>query len=802
MSTTSYFRSAAILSLILVGSLSATAAPPQAKRKIITHVRFVRIELPGENKILSLAEVQVVRGGRNIAPNGVASQSGAEQGALAGRAIDSNTSGNFNEGTVTHTPASENPWWELDLGKPQSVESITVWNRTDCCPERLEGFTIKLLDGRRKLLHERKGLRAPRPRTDYLVTGEARAFVDGVPIEDVDMSAERRQGLQAGINRAIERGARYLMDTQLRDGSWGEHTPKYRAGQTALSVYTLVKCGVPRTDPSVRMGLRYLQENPPTMTYSIGIALMLYETLADEGLRDEIQRLRDRLIETQIHGGVNGGLWGYPSGCDLSNTQYAALGLLASHRAGLKVPARVFLELLDGTLRNQEEPQIVNVKRPVGQTSSGEIRMAGFCYRVNENATLTMTTAGISIIAICQMGLEDGKGKPRVDKLGAQTLDAAVAGNRMGLEWLDRHFSVSGGGKWKYYYLYGLERVGALLTVDYIGGKNWYWEGSEFIVKAQGGEGKWDGPTHSCFALLFLSRATARAVVTGSLVKTGEDVRISKGADVDIQWLATGTNPVTMWITGFNEDLIKQFSDQDALVKGLRIARVDYLCDGKVIKTIPVDPNQGWAGNRFAAQHSFTGAGTYRMEVQVRLVDPAASAGSGEIEFLSMPLDVYVRSEFSESAIEAATGARVTNLLGSRGMTATTSSSLNDKTPVTLAYDGAQGTNWLTAKDDALPTLTFNFEKAPRANTLVLSDANSSILGREIYDRPTRIEVNINSQRKPKYVEISDGVLSNWTLSFKTTRIRTIGIRILERDPGKAQPGIMGFSEVELRFDR
>ena len=67
---------------------------------------------------------------------------------------------------------------------------------------------------------------------------------------------------------------------------------------------------------------------------------------------------------------------------------------------------------------------------------------------------------------------------------------------------------------------------------------------------------------------------------------------------------------------------------------------------------------------------------------------------------------------------------------------------------------------------------------------------------------PTRIEVNINSQRKPKYVEISDGVLSNWTLSFKTTRIRTIGIRILERDPGKAQPGIMGFSEVELRFDR
>jgi hypothetical protein len=76
MNTVSYFRPAAILSFILIGSLCATAAPPQAKRKIITHVRFVRIELPGKNKILSLAEVQVTRGGRNIAPNGIASQSG------------------------------------------------------------------------------------------------------------------------------------------------------------------------------------------------------------------------------------------------------------------------------------------------------------------------------------------------------------------------------------------------------------------------------------------------------------------------------------------------------------------------------------------------------------------------------------------------------------------------------------------------------------------------------------------------------------------------------------------------------
>ena len=797
MNPTLHLRSLAILSGILVGFLPATATAQQFKRKTIGHVRYVRIELPGKNRILSLAEVQVIRDGRNIASHGVASQSATDLGGLPGRAIDGGTSGDFNEGSVTHTLASAETWWELDLGNSQSVEQVNIWNRTDCCGERLNNFTLLLLDRRRGLLFERKGLRAPNPRTDYLMTGES--VVAGAHIEDVVVSVERRQKLQPAVNSAIENGVRYLKDTQLRDGSWSHsQIAKYRSGPTALSLYALVKCGVPRTDPAVLMGLRYLLQNPPNMTYSIGVVMLLYETLADEDLQDELRGFLERLIETQHASGNIKGLWGYPAGCDLSTTQYGALGLLAAQRAGLEVPREVYRNLLEGILRNQSGSQIVSVQREVGESGTGEIRMAGWGYRPTpaQNPTHSMTTAGISIIAICQRGLEAKK--------GATDMGAANAGKRMGLEWLHRNFSLNV-GKWNSYYYYGLERVGALLGVDYIGGKHWYWEGSEALVRSQGKQGQWGNEADTCFALLFLTKASASgAVGSGPRLKLPEDVRISDGPNVDIQWRATGTKPVTMWITGFNENMVKEFSEADGLVKGLRVTRVDYLCDDEVIKTFPVDVGQGWKKeDTFAYQHEFTEPGTHRLEVLVRLVDPLSpEGGSSETEILSMPLEVYVRDQFSIGAIEAPIERKAPNLLNGVGVTPEVSTHLGKGYEVLKAIDGFQSTKWLSAKDEATPTLTFNFDEPVRANTLVLSDANSSLLTSETYDHPTRIEVNINKRRNPKYIEITKGVLSNWTLSFKTTRLRSLEIRILGREPGTTGAGVVGFSEVELLFNR
>ena len=51
--------------------------------------RFVRIELPGDKRILTLAEVEVFSAGRNIAAGGKATQS-STYGGVASRAIDGN----------------------------------------------------------------------------------------------------------------------------------------------------------------------------------------------------------------------------------------------------------------------------------------------------------------------------------------------------------------------------------------------------------------------------------------------------------------------------------------------------------------------------------------------------------------------------------------------------------------------------------------------------------------------------------------------------------------------------------------
>ena len=122
-----------------------------AKAKTGSAGRYVRIELPRRGT-LTLAEVQVFSGGRNIALQGKANQSSTANDGVAARAIDGKTDGSYGQGTQTHTRENENnPWWELDLGGEQPIESIVVWNRTESdLGRRLDDFTLTVLDAQRR----------------------------------------------------------------------------------------------------------------------------------------------------------------------------------------------------------------------------------------------------------------------------------------------------------------------------------------------------------------------------------------------------------------------------------------------------------------------------------------------------------------------------------------------------------------------------------------------------------------------------------------------------------------------------
>ncbi len=130
----------------------------------LPRARYVRVELPGPQRILSLAEVQVFNGGENIAARGTARQSSTDGGAEAGRAIDGKTDGDLAAGSTTLTKAEESPWWELDLGEELTLEELALWNRTDVgLGTRLADFKVLALDAQRKTVWEKNVGPPPNP---------------------------------------------------------------------------------------------------------------------------------------------------------------------------------------------------------------------------------------------------------------------------------------------------------------------------------------------------------------------------------------------------------------------------------------------------------------------------------------------------------------------------------------------------------------------------------------------------------------------------------------------------------------
>ena len=127
--------------------------------------RYVRIELPGHEKMLALAEVQVFSGSENVARHGKARQSSTDFEGPAKLAIDGNTDGDYRQAhSTTHTKKSDNPWWEVDLSKDQRLDKIVIWNRTDDgLGVRLSNFNVIVLDGRRQPVWQTRIETSPSP---------------------------------------------------------------------------------------------------------------------------------------------------------------------------------------------------------------------------------------------------------------------------------------------------------------------------------------------------------------------------------------------------------------------------------------------------------------------------------------------------------------------------------------------------------------------------------------------------------------------------------------------------------------
>jgi hypothetical protein len=364
---------------------------------------------------------------------------------------------------------------------------------------------------------------------------------------------------QGRIQSAIARGVSFLLDEQELDGSWSSYQNQWRHGATALCCYALFKCGLKRTHPAIERAVDFMLAAPPTGTYEAGLELMALAALEDPAFDKRIQETTDRLLSWQVGG------FSYPAGApDLSNTQYAALGLRAAAERGARIPTDAWIKLGEEVLTHQEKP---------GSAYQG----AGFGYAAGGPAYGSITAGGVCVLRIC----EEQLGRNQVARA------AISAGLKRGLAWLDRYFLPDTnplGGGWIYYWLYGVERVGGLCGVIELGRRNWYREGARFIVDSQAPGGSWNdagGPQPTtAFALLFLTRATSS--VSGVSVRS-ENLYGGDDAAVAVNLRAAGDTPLAVWVSSFGEEARDRYGWEEDERRGPRVARVDYVLPGRAL---------------------------------------------------------------------------------------------------------------------------------------------------------------------------------------------------------------------------
>ncbi|XP_032893886.1 uncharacterized protein LOC116983989 [Amblyraja radiata] len=112
--------------------------------------QYVNIFLPGQDKILTLCEVEIFASEspqtENVALRMRATQSSIYEGAVAERANDGNIGTDLTHGSCARTRKSKNPWWRVDLKESYNVSDVRITNRADCCSDELLGAEIRIGD--------------------------------------------------------------------------------------------------------------------------------------------------------------------------------------------------------------------------------------------------------------------------------------------------------------------------------------------------------------------------------------------------------------------------------------------------------------------------------------------------------------------------------------------------------------------------------------------------------------------------------------------------------------------------------
>lgn len=363
--------------------------------------------------------------------------------------------------------------------------------------------------------------------------------------ENQDLDFRRR------VSAAIHDGVAFVRSAIDSDKAFfadkrGERN--YGSGRLALALMTMIHGHVSADDRVLSRGFAALCARRLEDTYSLATALMAMAARHRFAPLSE----RDRLVCLKWLAKMMTCVdprtkpaellrFNYSRGArfDTSLQQFGLLGLCAAQEMGLEVPAHAFTAAVNQLLVVQAPAkesivlQLVHhaqlrsslgVDGPPASTRS-KSRVRGFSYQGPDEPSFgSMTCAGISGLLLARAGLRaQAAGKHRGLH---KRIDRAV---EAGFAWIAKNFSVRlnpgfaerADNHW-FYWLYCLERCCELRGVARVQDRDWYYEGGLQLLAAQNQNGSFRAGHSStlqidstCFAILFLAKASAPAPTTG-----------------------------------------------------------------------------------------------------------------------------------------------------------------------------------------------------------------------------------------------------------------------------------------------
>ncbi len=323
------------------------------------------------------------------------------------------------------------------------------------------------------------------------------------------------------VEQGIQLATRFLLSRQLEDGGWPEYNVVWPDGVSNLAALALLNSGLPPDKPELAKALQFLSRRELERTYTVSLQTMVFCAANPNKYAAQIRRNAEWLGRAQLE---NGG-WSYgqgEGGGDPSNSQFALLALHEAQRSGVaNFPAETWRTVFG---RAQKYWYAL-------QNKDGS-----FPYTSEGNGTGSMTCAGIASLVIIGSQL-DGLEPIALDTIqccgaepsGEQRIEAA-------LKWLGDNFSVTrnpNDNAQLLYYIYALERVGRMTGRRFIGGADWYRQGTAHLLQncQQAISGSIVGAnafhgneyTETAFALLFLSKGKRQTVINRLQFGTGED---------------------------------------------------------------------------------------------------------------------------------------------------------------------------------------------------------------------------------------------------------------------------------------